>query len=278
MSDVDVLPELKQIVGALLFVAKQPLSVGGHSPRAGRRWPKIRGGDHEGLRRGDGGGHPGRGRSAPRGPGREAARRPRDRGGATGSGSRTTPPAGRGCGTCWSAGGRRGCRGRRWRRWPSSRTASRCMRSEIEAVRGVEVDQIIRNLLEMQLIRIVGRSELPGRPWLFGTTQKFLEHFGLKNLMDLPGVEELRRMEDEQIRQDGGGAPAAEGGAAGGGVEPARGRAAGVREEPAENGRAPTRKTRKRTTKRTRTRTRTKTRRTRTRTRTRKDEEEGRSS
>ena len=78
-----------------------------------------------------------------------------------------------------------------------------CMRSEIEAVRGVAVDQIIRNLLEMQLIRIVGRSELPGRPWLFGTTQRFLEHFGLKNVKDLPGVEELRRMEDAQIEREG---------------------------------------------------------------------------
>lgn len=77
-----------------------------------------------------------------------------------------------------------------------------CMRSEIEAVRGVAVDQIIRNLLEMQLIRIVGRSELPGRPWQFGTTQRFLEHFGLRNLEDLPGIEELRRMEEEKIRRD----------------------------------------------------------------------------
>jgi segregation and condensation protein B len=73
-----------------------------------------------------------------------------------------------------------------------------CMRSEIEAVRGVAVDQILRNLLEMQLIRIVGRSQLPGRPWLFGTTQKFLEHFGLKSLNDLPGIDELRRMEVER--------------------------------------------------------------------------------
>lgn len=73
-----------------------------------------------------------------------------------------------------------------------------CMRSEIEAVRGVAVDQILRNLLEMQLIRIVGRSPLPGRPWLFGTTQKFLEHFGLKSLDELPGIEELRRMETDK--------------------------------------------------------------------------------
>ncbi len=75
------------------------------------------------------------------------------------------------------------------------------VRSEIEAVRGVAVDQIIRNLLDMQLIRVVGRSELPGRPWLFGTTQTFLEHFGLTGLNDLPGTEELRRLEDEQLKK-----------------------------------------------------------------------------
>lgn len=73
-----------------------------------------------------------------------------------------------------------------------------CVRSEIEAVRGVAVDQILRNLMEMQLVRVIGRSELPGRPWLFGTTQKFMEHFGLKSLDDLPGTDELRRMEAAQ--------------------------------------------------------------------------------
>ncbi|MFH0909753.1 MAG: SMC-Scp complex subunit ScpB [bacterium] len=76
-----------------------------------------------------------------------------------------------------------------------------CSRAEIEAVRGVAVDQIVRNLMDLQIIKIVGRSELPGRPWLFGTTQKFLEYFGLKNVNDLPGVEELRRMEAEQQRK-----------------------------------------------------------------------------
>lgn len=85
-----------------------------------------------------------------------------------------------------------------------------CMRSEIESVRGVAVDQIIRNLLEMQLIRIVGRSELPGRPWQFGTTQRFLEHFGLKSVQDLPGIEELRRMEAEQLRNKDAASPSEE--------------------------------------------------------------------
>ena len=75
------------------------------------------------------------------------------------------------------------------------------VRSEIEAVRGVAVDQIIRNLLDMQLIRVVGRSELPGRPWLFGTTQTFLEHFGINSLEDLPGTAELRRLEEAQAKR-----------------------------------------------------------------------------
>ena len=68
-------------------------------------------------------------------------------------------------------------------------------RGEIESVRGVAVDHVLRNLVEMQLVKVVARSELPGRPWLFGTTQRFLEHFGLKGLDDMPGMDELKRME-----------------------------------------------------------------------------------
>lgn len=73
-----------------------------------------------------------------------------------------------------------------------------CTRQEIESVRGVQVDAIMKNLMELQLVKAAGRSELPGKPWLFATTQKFLEYFGLKNLNDLPGTEELRRMEKAQ--------------------------------------------------------------------------------
>ncbi|MDD5706341.1 MAG: SMC-Scp complex subunit ScpB [Kiritimatiellae bacterium] len=58
-------------------------------------------------------------------------------------------------------------------------------KSELEGIRGVTVDHIIRALMEMHLIRIVGRSELPGRPFLYGTTPSFLEHFGLKSLDEL---------------------------------------------------------------------------------------------
>lgn len=58
-------------------------------------------------------------------------------------------------------------------------------KAEIERIRGVGVDHIIKMLMEMQLMRIVGRSELPGRPFLYGTTQSFMEHFGLSDLTSL---------------------------------------------------------------------------------------------
>lgn len=58
-------------------------------------------------------------------------------------------------------------------------------RSEIESIRGVAVDHIVKALMELHLIRIVGRSELPGRPFLYGTTPTFLDHFGLCTLKEL---------------------------------------------------------------------------------------------
>ena len=61
-------------------------------------------------------------------------------------------------------------------------------KAEIESIRGVGVSHIIKALLEMQLIKIAGRSELPGRPFLYGTTARFLEHFGLKALKDLERI------------------------------------------------------------------------------------------
>jgi segregation and condensation protein B len=67
-------------------------------------------------------------------------------------------------------------------------------RSEIEAIRGVASDSIVRSLLDMQLIRVTGRSEMAGRPWLYGTTTAFLEYFGIKSLEELPGIGELRRL------------------------------------------------------------------------------------
>ncbi|MBO4448301.1 MAG: SMC-Scp complex subunit ScpB [Kiritimatiellae bacterium] len=58
-------------------------------------------------------------------------------------------------------------------------------KSEIESIRGVDVSANIKTLMDLQLIRIVGKSELPGHPFLYGTTAIFLEHFGLSNLQQL---------------------------------------------------------------------------------------------
>ena len=62
-------------------------------------------------------------------------------------------------------------------------------KAEIEQIRGVAVDAIVKTLLDLGLVRLVGRSELPGHPFLYGTTQFFLEHFGLASLGDLDGID-----------------------------------------------------------------------------------------
>ena len=65
-------------------------------------------------------------------------------------------------------------------------------RAEVEAVRGVNIDGVLQTLMERGLVKIAGRAEIPGRPLLYETTQFFLDHFGLRNLDELPNVEELR--------------------------------------------------------------------------------------
>lgn len=67
-------------------------------------------------------------------------------------------------------------------------------RADMEAVRGVAVDGVMQTLLDRGLVRIAGRAEIPGRPLLYETTQYFMEHFGLKDLDDLPNAGELRRI------------------------------------------------------------------------------------
>jgi segregation and condensation protein B len=66
-------------------------------------------------------------------------------------------------------------------------------RADVEAVRGVTIDGVLQTLMERGLVKIAGRAEIPGRPLLYSTTQFFLDHFGLRNLDELPNVEELRR-------------------------------------------------------------------------------------
>lgn len=69
------------------------------------------------------------------------------------------------------------------------------IRAEIEQLRGVNSDSAIRTLLERRLIKIMGRKEVPGRPFLYGTTREFLQYFGLKDLTELPTLKELIREE-----------------------------------------------------------------------------------
>src|SRR5438046_2538518 len=66
-------------------------------------------------------------------------------------------------------------------------------RADVEAVRGVNIDGVLQTLMERGLVKIAGRAEIPGRPLLYETTEFFLDHFGLRNLDELPNVEELRR-------------------------------------------------------------------------------------
>jgi segregation and condensation protein B len=66
------------------------------------------------------------------------------------------------------------------------------IRADVEAVRGVNIDGVLQTLMERGLVKIAGRAEIPGRPLLYQTTQFFLDHFGLRDLDELPNVEELR--------------------------------------------------------------------------------------
>lgn len=94
-------------------------------------------------------------------------------------------------------------------------------RADIELVRGVNSDGVMAHLLAKALVKIVGRKEVPGRPFLYGTTKEFLEYFGLRSLEDLPKIEEfpllstageathsdqpqaeVREMTEEEIKQE----------------------------------------------------------------------------
>jgi len=69
------------------------------------------------------------------------------------------------------------------------------IKAEIEQIRGVNSDSALRTLSERRLIKIMGRKEAPGRPFLYGTTREFLEYFGLKDLTELPTLKDLQREE-----------------------------------------------------------------------------------
>jgi segregation and condensation protein B len=69
------------------------------------------------------------------------------------------------------------------------------IKAEVEQIRGVNSDGVIKSLLDKRLIKIVGQKEAPGKPMLYGTTKEFLQYFGLKDLTELPTLKELTREE-----------------------------------------------------------------------------------
>lgn len=68
------------------------------------------------------------------------------------------------------------------------------MRGEIEAIRGVKAGPMLRTLLQHKLVRVTGRADVPGRPLQYGTTEHFLERFGLSSLQELPSVKEWKQI------------------------------------------------------------------------------------
>lgn len=75
-------------------------------------------------------------------------------------------------------------------------------KAEIEAVRGVSVDGPIQKLIDRGLACVGGRADLPGRPMLYETTEGFMEHFGVKDLDDLPNSEELRTVKLPTVEEE----------------------------------------------------------------------------
>lgn len=75
-------------------------------------------------------------------------------------------------------------------------------KAEIEAIRGVDVDGVINTLVERNLIRAVARKDVPGRPFLYGTTAEFLQLFNLKDLSQLPTLKEMDEISLPEIPGD----------------------------------------------------------------------------
>lgn len=72
---------------------------------------------------------------------------------------------------------------------------------EIEQIRGVNCDYSVQRLLEKELIKIVGKADTLGKPILYGTSDLFMDHFGINNTADLPKLKEIAQEEDNSIGQ-----------------------------------------------------------------------------
>jgi len=90
------------------------------------------------------------------------------------------------------------------------------LKADVDAIRGVKSGPHLRHLLDLRLVRIVGRAALPGRPFLYGTTREFLDRFGLESLRDLPEAgrltapaEQLAEAMSEDPDRTGGSPPEA---------------------------------------------------------------------
>jgi segregation and condensation protein B len=70
-------------------------------------------------------------------------------------------------------------------------------KTEIESIRGVNSDYSVQKLLEKELIEISGRSEGPGKPLMYATSQRFMDYFGLRNMADLPKIKEILPIENQ---------------------------------------------------------------------------------
>ncbi len=81
------------------------------------------------------------------------------------------------------------------------------IRAEIESIRGVDTSGVLYTLLEKNLIKILGRKKVIGRPLLYGITDDFLKYFGLKDISELPSIKEVKEMipekegVDEEIKE-----------------------------------------------------------------------------
>lgn len=75
-------------------------------------------------------------------------------------------------------------------------------KSEIEEIRGVDVSANIKTLMDLQLIRLVGKSELPGHPFLYGTTPLFLDHFGLASLQQLNELDPTLQRSNPRLKAE----------------------------------------------------------------------------
>ncbi len=75
-------------------------------------------------------------------------------------------------------------------------------RAEVEEIRGVDISGVLTTLLERGFVKITGKKEVPGRPFLYGTTEKFLEHFGLKSVQDLPPISEIKTLVERAVRKE----------------------------------------------------------------------------